>query len=134
MSHVNSQQVLINMVAVYQWLVPITLVTLSRANPTSFGVHIQRYEAVDVDFVGWASSNLGLCSGDCDSDSECADDLVCVLRDGNEDLPAGCNGNPDDHLDVDFCAYSSTYIGMLHCTIPPLSALCVHFRFLTLGR
>ena len=33
----------------------------------------------------------GLCEGDCDSDSDCEDGLVCVSRDGFEPVP-GCSG------------------------------------------
>jgi len=35
---------------------------------------------------------LGLCEGDCDSDSECEAGLVCFQRDGFETIP-GCSGN-----------------------------------------
>jgi len=34
---------------------------------------------------------LGTCLGDCDSDNECAGDLVCFTRDGTEEVP-GCSG------------------------------------------
>ena len=34
---------------------------------------------------------LGQCQGDCDSDEECAGDLICYKRDGYEEVP-GCVG------------------------------------------
>ena len=34
---------------------------------------------------------LGMCQGDCDNDSECQGDLVCVQRDGFEKIPY-CDG------------------------------------------
>mmetsp|Transcript_24032 Transcript_24032/g.41177 ORF Transcript_24032/g.41177 Transcript_24032/m.41177 type:complete len:507 (+) Transcript_24032:325-1845(+) len=42
-----------------------------------------------VDNVG--PSGLGPCEGDCDTDDECADDLVCGERDGYNKVP-GCDG------------------------------------------
>lgn len=40
---------------------------------------------------------------DCDDDSECVGDLVCMQRDGNEDVP-GCGGENVGWRDgVDFC-------------------------------
>lgn len=43
---------------------------------------------------------LGKCQGDCDTDDECAGDLVCFQRDGNEHVP-GCSGN--DPTANDYC-------------------------------
>jgi hypothetical protein len=37
------------------------------------------------------SHTLGLCEGDCDNDSDCADGLVCFQRSGLVEVP-GCNG------------------------------------------
>jgi hypothetical protein len=46
-----------------------------------------------VNYVGECGSNYlcDLCEGDCDSDSDCAGDLICLQRDGFEAVP-GCSG------------------------------------------
>lgn len=41
---------------------------------------------------------LGLCQGDCDSDAECKDGLVCMQRKADEKIP-GCKGNAAKGLD-----------------------------------
>jgi len=43
---------------------------------------------------------LGLCEGDCDSDSDCAGDLICYQRDAGQSIP-GCSGTPNSRSD--FC-------------------------------
>ena len=45
---------------------------------------------------------LEQCQGDCDSDSDCADGLVCFQRDPNEEVP-GCEGGLDDSSSADYC-------------------------------
>ena len=46
-----------------------------------------------VNYIGECGSNYkcDLCEGDCDSDSDCAGDLICLQRDGFEAVP-GCSG------------------------------------------
>ena len=45
---------------------------------------------------------LNECEGDCDDDNECADGLVCYLRDANEEVP-GCTGGKSDNSRTDYC-------------------------------
>jgi hypothetical protein len=49
---------------------------------------------------------LGLCQGDCDSDSDCADNLVCFQRGPNESVP-GCSGGESGNTDDDYCVLPS---------------------------
>ena len=45
---------------------------------------------------------LQRCQGDCDSDRECDDSLVCFERSGNEEIP-GCTIGDDPETFLDFC-------------------------------
>ena len=45
---------------------------------------------------------LPRCKGDCDSDDECEEGLICFFRDGNEAIP-GCTGQENARLGIDFC-------------------------------
>lgn len=49
-----------------------------------------------------SNPNLGRCEGDCDRDSDCAGDLVCFERDGNDAVP-GCSGGSSDGSKTDYC-------------------------------
>ena len=44
-----------------------------------------------------ANFPLGECEGDCDSDTDCAGDLLCFQRGGQEDVP-GCIGKVSTSL------------------------------------
>lgn len=57
---------------------------------------------------------LGLCQGDCDSDAECGEGLMCLLRDRG-DLVPGCDGDLD--RTTDFCVMKP----MMDGTIMPSS-------------
>lgn len=46
---------------------------------------------------------LGLCQGDCDSDKDCQNGLVCYQRDGNQNQVPGCTG--EDNSKTDYCIY-----------------------------
>ena len=48
---------------------------------------------------------LGQCQGDCDNDDECQAGLVCMQRDGGEDVP-GCEG--EDDTSTDYCYLPTT--------------------------
>lgn len=37
------------------------------------------------------SNKCGLCQGDCDTNDDCKEGLICFQRDSNEDIP-GCAG------------------------------------------
>ena len=55
----------------------------------------------------------GLCEGDCNVDADCADGLVCFIRDScsnsyNVDIP-GCTNNPDELVKKDFCVDERLY-------------------------
>ncbi len=43
---------------------------------------------------------LGLCEGDCDSDSDCTGNLICYQRSAGQSIP-GCSGIPNSNSD--FC-------------------------------
>jgi hypothetical protein len=49
---------------------------------------------------------LGMCEGDCDRDRDCEDDLVCIMRDGEEEVP-NCRG-ADSFANKDFCTDPNT--------------------------
>ena len=49
---------------------------------------------------------LGLCEGDCDSDSECQPGLKCLQRDGLEEIP-GCSPAGEGSSGWDYC-YNET--------------------------
>ncbi len=55
--------------------------------------------------IGDPPSPLLECQGDCDDDTQCADDLVCFQRSGTEAVP-GCPGEASSG--VDFCAVRAT--------------------------
>ena len=64
------------------------------------------------------ANKCGLCEGDCDSDDDCEEDLICYQRDADEDIP-GCEG-------VDSSSkYTSRRDSFLHTA--------VHYYLLTLG-
>jgi len=56
---------------------------------------------VRVNTVEGDTTKLGICHGDCDSNDECAANLVCVKRDINDPLPVGCLGLT--YSKFDFC-------------------------------
>jgi hypothetical protein len=62
-----------------------------------------------INYVGECNSGgaykCGLCEGDCDSDSDCEGDLVCISRSGLEAV-AGCTGEGGDRdvSNKDICA------------------------------
>ena len=61
-----------------------------------------------INYIGECSSSgylCGLCEGDCDSDSSCEGDLVCIARDGY-DAVQGCTGEGGDRdmYAKDICA------------------------------
>lgn len=43
------------------------------------------------------------CEGDCDSDDQCKDDLVCQQRDRNDGVGRGCSGSIPNDDGYDFC-------------------------------
>ena len=65
-----------------------------------------------VNYVGECSVDgflCGLCEGDCDGDSTCEGNLVCMNRDGFEDVP-GCTGagGASDRSGKDICMVDPT--------------------------
>jgi hypothetical protein len=48
---------------------------------------------------------LSRCQGDCDSDEECQEDLICFQRDGGESVP-GCSDS--DVSSIDYCIAASS--------------------------
>ena len=45
----------------------------------------------DDNWESWDEISLGLCQGDCDSDGDCQEGLICFQRNGKEPVP-GCGG------------------------------------------
>ena len=82
----------------YSGLRPQTTVDLSSPSAIviSSGLDLQ---VVSVNSVS-SSRRLGLCQGDCNSDSDCIDDLICFQREASEAVP-GCNGN--GRRSYDYC-------------------------------
>jgi hypothetical protein len=61
----------------------------------------------EINYIGECGSEsykCGLCEGDCDSDSDCEGDLVCISREGHDAVP-GCTGegNASDMFGKDIC-------------------------------
>lgn len=50
---------------------------------------------------------LGFCEGDCDSDDECEEGLVCFQRGSNQPIPFFLGGE-DDSTRTDYCTRPST--------------------------
>jgi Bacterial protein of unknown function (DUF839) len=63
---------------------------------------------------------LGMCEGDCDSDSDCAGSLRCFQRDGIEHVP-GCTG--DGISGKDYCSTSGTTASVTPTTVRPTTAI-----------
>lgn len=51
-----------------------------------------------IDDVGRSATDLKMCQGDCDKDSDCQKGLHCMERDAKEPVP-GCDGEPRDGWD-----------------------------------
>jgi len=78
---------------------------------------------------------LGLCEGECDTDYDCRDGLVCYQRNPFEPVP-GCSGGEDDFSNNDFCIKEVLLVepvpigppsqndpgtGILQQTVPPVT-------------
>ena len=57
-----------------------------------------RLDIGDVHVNGKGTGGLGVCEGDCDTDSDCGIGLMCFQRGGNEPVP-GCSGTPNSSWD-----------------------------------
>ena len=53
--------------------------------------------------VNPTNGNLGICQGDCDSDSDCATGLICHQRTGNTPVPGCIAGSTRAQTDWDYC-------------------------------
>ncbi len=61
-----------------------------------------------LNFINWDPNfRLGLCEGDCDSDSDCATGLKCFQRNTNGPTPPGCAGTPSSN--ADYCIQDTNY-------------------------
>ena len=57
--------------------------------------------------VSWSLTfPLGLCEGDCDTDEDCQDGLVCFQRNEFESVP-GCIGGEENESKTDYCISNS---------------------------
>ncbi|GKZ00110.1 hypothetical protein MPSEU_000964400 [Mayamaea pseudoterrestris] len=63
---------------------------------------------------------LGLCQGDCDSDSDCATGLTCFQRSGGDAVP-GCSGGENDNSNSDYCI--DPYGSQVEATVAPTQPL-----------
>ena len=85
---------------------PTVVVFLDETPTTIAAASINASVAtVELDIVGTNGEPpenypLGLCQGDCDSDDDCQDGLICFFRDPDEPVP-GCLG--DDSSRSDYC-------------------------------
>eukprot|EP00808_Paulinella_micropora_P028586 g59653.t1 len=52
-----------------------------------------------------SSGGCGVCQGDCDDNSECAEGLVCAQRDTNTAIPGCVGSGVNGTWGMDFCAY-----------------------------
>lgn len=80
-----------------------------------------------LDFVGDVEffvlgTPLGFCQGDCDTDDDCLDDLVCYQRDAFEPVP-GCSGRGEEGMDYCTVGFSDELVVSLAPvsteTLPP---------------
>lgn len=63
-----------------------------------------------LEFVAWTPFyKLKACQGDCDSDADCMEELVCYKRNGEAETAEvpGCRGTDDIASNVDFCIKSN---------------------------
>jgi len=88
---------------------------------TSSGLPLPTYPTVDyfgaIEYVGndgtWYSSYpLGVCLGDCDTDDDCEDGLLCHHRTANNFVP-GCTGGEEESSSADFCIWNTTNLTKL---------------------
>jgi len=85
-----------------------------------------------INYVGECSSTsylCGLCESDCDSDSDCEGDLICVRRDGFEAVE-GCTGEggPRDLYSDDVCAPDPASITPAPVASTPAPVVCADKR------
>jgi hypothetical protein len=73
-------------------------------------------EPVLVMLGGNPSETLGLCEGDCDSDSDCEGDLVCFQRTSAERVP-GCSGT--GYIQYDYCIQAPPTAAPSAATLSP---------------
>jgi len=79
---------------VFQCLM-VVLIALTKAKPTSFGIHLKDVLAtteIKERKLKYAWDRYGLCEGDCEIDEQCADGLRCFQRSLGGPMPPGCNG------------------------------------------
>jgi len=80
----------------------ITTTTTTTTSTSAPGNVVQNF--------GWDATNLGLCQGDCDSDSDCLGSLIC-FQNNAYDIPPGCIASSNSSLNVtsyDYCYGSTT--------------------------
>lgn len=82
-----------------------TLVEYGMEKYDAFSIMPRRLGAPSLTFKG---DNpvviLNECEGDCDSDSDCADGLVCLQRDGNSPATVpGCSGTSPSKVRISTC-------------------------------
>lgn len=61
--------------------------------PMTPGSMIPQLNGMDGDYCT-ETNKCGLCEGDCDTNDDCREGLICYQRDPNEPVP-GCEGNDD---------------------------------------
>ena len=78
---------------------------------------------LDSSYGSQGAANMPMCSGDCDSDEDCAGRLRCFQRDGTEPVP-GCVGAGVEGFD--YCYEPDTHSTTTTTTPPPpVSGVCL---------
>mmetsp|Transcript_715 Transcript_715/g.1459 ORF Transcript_715/g.1459 Transcript_715/m.1459 type:complete len:883 (-) Transcript_715:101-2749(-) len=91
-------------------------------SPTSYPTsHPTRYippspQFAELTFYGWSRNRIhGICEGDCDRDSECAEGLICFHRTGKEEVP-GCAG--EGVGEADYCIHDPSLKPLMYTSSP----------------
>ena len=53
---------------------------------------------------------LAECEGDCDTDTDCRDNLICYQRMASDRSVPGCNGEPSAGDESDYCIQPPTVL------------------------
>jgi hypothetical protein len=75
------------------------------SNITYSNATITSSEEGSLQFVGWSETGLDECQGDCDTDNDCIDGLICMKRDSESEIRKvpGCAPSPLVTDNIDIC-------------------------------
>jgi hypothetical protein len=89
------------------------------ATATSYCVEVDPGKLVDYGGTPpLTHSSLGECQGDCDNDSDCEEDLICLQRTKNEAVP-GCWFGDQDGSETDYCIVATATEPLHFLPTPP---------------